>query len=518
MKIRTLKAAMNIDVLKPGGRLGKILAAPAIFLAGLGSALAASPYTIVDIGPPPGFISSVGVGLNNFGQVTGSVVSDNGTPDHAFLWTPASANATSGSLSDLGIIVSGGSGSLKINDFGQVTLNGGLTGVPGLVAFLWTPATANGTTGTRVPFVSTSFPSSAAGLNNLGQVVGNMFPGTPYVWTPDARNGQSGQVNQTVAIGSNGPYLAPGYNSHGSATAINDSGQVTGAAVFDPYGREFIHNNGPISFPASNPYDFGTFLLSDVIGPPFQPNNQDGAGGAAAINAAGHTAGSRVFTNALGQSAGLPTYWDGTVFHSIGTATGTGANSINNHDDVVGESFLSSNDSQTDGFLYSKGVLTELKSLIDPSLGWRIFKGNAINDAGQIVGVGVHNGGTRAFLMTPVAAATCAKDVTALVTVSRSGPFYFGGKMRQTATITNISANPIAGPISLILSNLSANATLFNKTGNTNCAVPAGRPYIDVAGGLAPGANATLLLLFNDPTVTPVTYLIAPVLAGPNPR
>ena len=508
---------MNIDLQKARARLGKILAAPALFLAVLGSAMAAPPYKIVDIGPLPGFILSRGVGLNNFGQVTGSVTSDNGTPDHAFLWTPASANGSTGSLSDLGIIASGGSGSLKINNFGQVILNGGLIGVPGEVAFLWTPASPNGTTGTRVAFVSTSFPSSAFGLNNLGQVVGNMFPGTPYVWTPDVRNGQSGQVNHTVSIGSNGPFLAPGYNSRGSATAINDAGQVTGNTFFDVYGREFIHNNGPISFPASNPYDFGTLLLSDLIGPPFLPNNQDGAGGAAAINAAGHTAGSRVFTNAQGQIAGLPTYWDGTVFHSIGSASGTGANSINNHDDVVGETFLSSTDGQSDGFLYSKGVLIELRSLVDPALGWRINRANAINDAGQIVGVGVHNGGTRAFLMTPTAPA-CAADVSAQTSIAH-GPFVFsGGKFKQAVTLSNVSASAITGPISLALSNLSANASLFNKTGTTGCAAPPGIPYIDLPGGLAPGASATVVLVFNNPSATLILYSAAPVLAGPNPR
>lgn len=496
----------------------KAIVALVLAVMRVGFAVAAPQYTITDLGTLPGFDGAASFGINNYGQVSGTAIRYGGADAaHGFLWTPTSANATTGYMIDLGSAESGFGGSMKINDYGQVIFNGGLPGVPGYVAFLWTPAVANATTGSRVPFVSTTFPSSAYGLNNLGQVVGSMYPGTSYVWTPDMRNGMTGAVNRTLAMGSNGPYYAPGYNNHSFPNAINDAGQVTGSAFFDPYGRIFIHNNGPISFPASNPYDFGTFSLAEVIGPVFQYNNQDGAGSGQAINAAGHIAGGRVFTNAQGQIASLPVYWDGGQFHSIGTASGYGAHGINNHDEVVGETVLSHNDGRSDGFLYRQGVVTELANLIDPTQGWRIDKAYAINDAHQIVGRGFLNGTDHAFLMTPITP-TCASDVTSQVAVAR-GPFmHIPGKFKQTVTITNTGASAITGPISLVVNNLSANASLFNKTGTTSCATPPGKPFVDLPGGLAPGSSGMLLLVFDDPSSTPITYSAAPVLAGPNPR
>ena len=41
-----------------------------------------------------------------------------------------------------------------------------------------------------------------------------------------------------------------------------------------------------------------------------------------------------------------------------------------------------------------------LNSLIDPLAGWDLFEASAINDHGQIVGTGIHNGDARAFLLT----------------------------------------------------------------------------------------------------------------------
>jgi hypothetical protein len=44
----------------------------------------------------------------------------------------------------------------------------------------------------------------------------------------------------------------------------------------------------------------------------------------------------------------------------------------------------------------------DLNNLIAPGSGWLLGAAYAINDRGQIVGVGTHNGQDRAFLLTPV--------------------------------------------------------------------------------------------------------------------
>jgi CSLREA domain-containing protein len=113
-----------------------------------------------------------------------------------------------------------------------------------------------------------------------------------------------------------------------------------------------------------------------------------------------------------------------------------------------------------------------------------------------------------------------AVDVTSLVQVKRSGFRYnrSTGHFVQNVTLTNTANFTLAGPVSLVLDNLSGNAGLFNKTGVTQQMTPAGSPYIDLApGGLAPGASASVSLEFTDPARTAITYNTR-VLAGPGSR
>src|SRR6516164_6843967 len=67
-------------------------------------------------------------------------------------------------------------------------------------------------------------------------------------------------------------------------------------------------------------------------------------------------------------------------------------------------------------------------------------------------------------------------------------------------------------PVSLVLDNLSANAALSDKTGNTTCAGPLGSPYINV-----PAGSNNVLLLFADPNQTGITYNTR-LLAGSGTR
>jgi len=49
----------------------------------------------------------------------------------------------------------------------------------------------------------------------------------------------------------------------------------------------------------------------------------------------------------------------------------------------------------------SAGGIFDLNSLIPADSGWELLLASAINDAGQIVGAGLFNGKTHAFLLTP---------------------------------------------------------------------------------------------------------------------
>jgi probable HAF family extracellular repeat protein len=111
----------------------------------------------IPLGILPGGTLSEPFGINDYGQVVGLSRNGNNSFYEAFLWTPSSPNATSGSMIDLGSFMSLGSNAVAISRQGWVT---GFSNVPlsqpigdtiGVGhAFLWKPASANGTTGTMI--------------------------------------------------------------------------------------------------------------------------------------------------------------------------------------------------------------------------------------------------------------------------------------------------------------------------------------------------------------------------------
>ncbi len=115
------------------------------------------------------------------------------------------------------------------------------------------------------------------------------------------------------------------------------------------------------------------------------------------------------------------------------------------------------------------------------------------------------------------------QDVTSEVAFTRGGFAYNKktGHFLQAVTIKNTSGSAIAGPVSLVLDDLT-HATLVNASGTTQQVGQAGSPYFNVplGAGNAPGAgqSVTIYLEFNDPgLVSPITYS-ARVLAGAGAR
>lgn len=76
---------------------------------------------------------------------------------------------------------------------------------------------------------------------------------------------------------------------------------------------------------------------------------------------------------------------------------------INEHGQVVGQSFNRMTGA-AGAFLYEKGLLTDLNTLIQPSSSLQLLVANDINDAGEIVGFALdtNTNATVAFLAVPV--------------------------------------------------------------------------------------------------------------------
>jgi probable HAF family extracellular repeat protein len=102
-----------------------------------------------------------------------------------------------------------------------------------------------------------------------------------------------------------------------------------------------------------------------------------------------------------------------TMVHLTLGGTHSQALDLNAAGDVVGWSYLGSNFAQH-AFVYRQGVMHDLNDLLPANSGWVLNYARAINDAGQIVGQGVKNGQTRAFLYTPAAGGATIVDLGTL--------------------------------------------------------------------------------------------------------
>ena len=173
-----------------------------------------------------GGTNSYGYGINAAGQVTGASDRTGDTRTHAFLWKPSTPNGTSGTMHNLGSLGGTESDGSAINASGQVSGSSLTTADAAYHAFLWKPSTPNGTSGTMHDLLTLGGTESFGGsINASGQVAG--FSNTTgdaayhaYLWTPTTPNGTSGTMQDLTTLG--------GLNSY--SYNVGAGGQVVGAS------------------------------------------------------------------------------------------------------------------------------------------------------------------------------------------------------------------------------------------------------------------------------------------------
>jgi probable HAF family extracellular repeat protein len=215
--------------------------------------------------------------------------------------------------------------------------------------------------------------SEASGINASGQVVGwsdfnYSENGTQYI-THHAFLYNGSTMTDLGTLGGVWSY----------ANGINASGQVVGGA--DTTGDNAEH---AFLYSGSTMTDLGTLGGSDSS--------------AWGINASGQVVGRSWTTGNAAQHAFL---YNGSTMTDLGTLGGPGsfAHGINASGQVVGEA--ETDDAAWHPFIYSGGTMLNLNTLVDPLSGWTLYGASAINDAGQIVGLGFNGSQEHAFLLTP---------------------------------------------------------------------------------------------------------------------
>lgn len=331
----------------------------------------AATYQVIDLGTLQG--STKAYAINDFGQVVGES-SVNGAA-RAFLYS-------GGSIQNLGTLGGESSVARGINNAGIVVGTSALaSGVMNAFFYSGGPLQSLGTATTTDG--SVSFLSSAAfDINTAGDAVGS-----------SSRDLTDGTTNANSVLFANGSVTL---KALGLLNAINDSGVMVGIDNGHGY---VISGTSLTAIPA---FCGGGFCGSN----PQDINNMGVMVGDASTLTARHA-----FMFANGSLSDLGTLGGANsralALNELGQIVGTSDSLFGQH-----------------AFLFESGTMRDLNSLIDPSTGWTLIEASDINESGQIVGWGIRDGQTRAFLLTTV-------PIPAAVWLLASGLIGFFGFARK---------------------------------------------------------------------------------------
>jgi probable HAF family extracellular repeat protein len=327
-----------------------------VFTLALSNSVHAVNYQIIDLGDLGGIFPNA-QDINNSGQVTGRSGITGNTASHAFLYS-------GGIMQDLGTLInpSGNSVGEGINSSGQVTGDSTITSGD-THAFLY----SNGVMEDLDTLGGTS--SYGRSINDSGQVTGSssLADGCGHAFLYS--DGVMEDIGALAGCDARGIY-------------INNSGQITGESTIDAVSmtkHAFLYSDGVM-------LDLGTLGGTSSFGKSINDIGQVTGGSGTAVEFVSHAF----------------LYSDG-VMQDLGTLGGNYSlgSGINNSGHVVGVSYTSS--FELTAFLYDGNNMLDLCVLADCSNnGWSDLDARSINDRGDIVGFGLHNGVSRAFLAKPI--------------------------------------------------------------------------------------------------------------------
>jgi probable HAF family extracellular repeat protein len=254
--------------------------------------------------------------------------------------------------------------------------------------------------------------SAARNLNRHQQVVGALFVGSGYrhavLW-------HNGVMTDLGTLG----------GSASDAFAINDQGEIVG---FTDTNRKSVH---AFVYREGQMQDLGTLgggrseahginNVAQIVGYSRIDRTTNHAflwqngmmtdlgtlGGNNSVASAINDQGTVIGTADTAEGEHHAFRWQAGVMQDLGMLPGgkeSSALALNNRGQIIGKVQIEVyHRSGAHAWLYADGSLQDLNALIRSGSGWELEEARAINDQGQIVGVGIHNGQDRDFLLTPV--------------------------------------------------------------------------------------------------------------------
>jgi probable HAF family extracellular repeat protein len=342
-------------------------------------------YDLINLGTPLGGEFAIAAGISYGGFLGGYANTPDNTSQHAILWYP---NTTK----DLGTL--GGPNSALLENFSGFSetstadpLNQDFCGTGTHLICL--PITVVNGKAVALPLLGGD-SGAAFGNNEWGQVAGVSLTkvNDPTCLVGGAPVTPFNQVQQAVpAVWTNGHVRQlplPSGDTEGSANAINDFGQAagsTGDCVSNTTAHAVYWRNGkPIILPT-----LGGLMNNNVFG----------------INDFGQITGTSDLT---GDLTGHATLWQNGAVRDLGTLSGDYSSygeAINNLGQIVGSSCDVSGNCRA--FLWEKGKMYDLNTLIPSNPNLSLVLGATIDDAGVIVGYGFDQtaGTNPAFVAIP---------------------------------------------------------------------------------------------------------------------